>query len=109
MVLVSLGSVLLSIRSDSTFVAAPPVVEILSAGVEGPELVVDFVETTGAPLDGFILWSSKNLADDFPSNWSQVGVPRFIDQPFPGASRYRIPIDPVTNPECFFRIQPFVE
>jgi hypothetical protein len=102
-------SILLSIRSESAFVAAAPEIKVLNAGIEGSEFVLDFEVMTDAPIDGFLLRSSKDMKGDFPEDWPQLVIPYAIDLPHPGANRFRIPIDPGANPRYFFRIQPFLE
>ncbi|WP_193213756.1 hypothetical protein [Luteolibacter marinus] len=102
-------SVLLSIRSESTFEASPPEIEILGLEIDGPEYVIDFTEKTGVAVDGYVIWSSKDLQGNFPDDWTQLVVPRYLNVPVPGASRFRVPIDPGVNPRCFFVIQAVVE
>jgi hypothetical protein len=102
-------TVLLSIRSVATFAAPAPNVRILDARIEGTDYIIEFEETTGAPVDGFLLRTSKDMSGSFPMDWPSLPIPRFIDVPYPGASRYTIPIDLDTNPSCFFVVQPFLE
>lgn len=102
-------TVLLTIRTESVVVAPPPEIKIIDTFIDGSDFVLDFEETTGAPLDGFLLRSSKDMMGDFPADWPQLLVPRTIGLPYPGASRYRIPINLLVNPKCFYRIQPFIE
>ena len=99
-------SVLLSLRTESTFLHRAPQIEILDAGIVGSEYVIDFMETTEAPINGYILRTTKDLGAEFPNEWPQIGVPRFIDVPFNGANRFKAPIDLQKNPFCFFTIQP---
>jgi len=102
-------SVLLSIRSESTLVAPAPSIEVLAVERDEDELVLDFQETTAAPLDGFVLWRSADPGAAFPEMWQQLAIPRFVDVPFVGANRFRIPIDPGVRPRDFFVVQGVVE
>ena len=42
-------------------------------------------------FDGYILRTSATLEGEIDQDWSQLGVPRFIDVPRPGASRFTVP------------------
>ena len=69
------------------------------------EFLVDFEETTDPSLDEYVLYGSEKGRpfDVYPEDWEQVLVPRMIDVPHPGASRFRVSIDP-SDTRGFFMV-----
>ncbi len=91
--------VLLSVGTQSELLAPPVEIDILASSgmnAETSEFIIDFEERTDAPVDGFILRRSINNhpGDVFPDDWEQVLIPRLINFPHEGASRFAIPQDP---------------
>jgi hypothetical protein len=102
-------TVLLSIRSVSLFDEAAPKIEVISAGIDGSDYVIDFQETTGATLDGFILKSSKDMSETSPDVWPQILIPYTLDVPFEGANRFKFPLNLVEDPRRFFVVDGFLQ
>ena len=104
--------VLLTVSTTSTFLAPRPEVDILASSnydSNTNEMVIDFQEMTNAPVDGFILRRSMNNhpGDSFPNDWPQVSIPRTLNVPVEGASRFRAPVTP-GDPRGFYVVEAII-
>ena len=98
--------VLLSLSTVSTLRFPAPDIHIFTSEFNGDgDFVLEFEDRKEVPVDGYILFKSTDLSGPFPDAWTQLALPRLIDAPHPGASRFTIPIDPGSK-RCFFVIQP---
>jgi len=103
--------VLLSISTDSTFLAPPVNIDLLSTTGFDPstnKMIIEFKETTNPPVNlGFAIRRSKNNhpGDAFPMDWDQIPVGGTISN---GCIRFEVPVDP-SDIRGFFRVQPQVQ
>ena len=91
-------------------VAYPPV-NIISHNLQMTSsnvFIIDFEETTANPVVGFVLRKSTNVDLTPLSSWEQVVIPRYINVPQAGWSRFYAPVDP-TLPRCFYAIEPVIQ
>ena len=79
-----------------------PDLRIFDTGIDpSGNFFLDFEDHNNVPVDGYILRSNPTLQGAIPQDWPQVPVPRFIDVPRPGASRFVIPRNPAMMSDFF--------
>jgi hypothetical protein len=101
-------SAMLAVKSTYIDYYPPIDLKIHSVGYKSGNFNIDFEETTMNPLVGFILRRANML--DLPVNeWSQVPVPYQINVPMMNWNRFEVPVDPDSEPETYFSIQPFIK
>jgi hypothetical protein len=95
---------ILSVRSFYTLLSNYPPVNVVIHKLQPHNgwLDLEFEETTGNPFVSYTLRKSIDVSLRL-SDWQQLAIPYFINQPSQGRNSYMIPIDP-TEPHAFYSL-----
>ena len=95
---------ILSVRSFYTLLSNYPPVNVVIHKLQPSNgwLDLEFEETTGNPFVSYILRKSTDVSLPL-SDWAQLAIPYFINEPSPGRNTYMIPIDP-TESRAFYQL-----